>query len=119
MTMAGDAAAIADRIGRTTAGLGMASGRSLPRPVEGERFGAWTWYPELLARPVPRYTSYPTAAEFVDAPFAEAQAAALAALSGPVSLYLHIPFCEQICCIVAATPARPTAASASRPISAR
>lgn len=97
MTMAGDAAAIADRIGRTTAGPGMASGLSLPRPVEGERFGAWTWYPELLARPVPRYTSYPTAAEFVDAPFAEAQAAALAALSGPVSLYLHIPFCEQIC----------------------
>ena len=26
----------------------------------------WTYYPDLLARPVPRYTSYPTAAEFGD-----------------------------------------------------
>jgi oxygen-independent coproporphyrinogen-3 oxidase len=24
----------------------------------------WTYHPELLATPVPRYTSYPTAADF-------------------------------------------------------
>ncbi len=63
----------------------------------GERFADWIWYPELLARPVPRYTSYPTAAEFADAPMEEAQRAGLAALSGPVSLYLHIPYCQEIC----------------------
>ena len=26
----------------------------------------WTYYPDLLARPVPRYTSYPTAPHFHD-----------------------------------------------------
>ncbi len=66
----------------------------LPRP---ETFADWTYYPELLERPVPRYTSYPTAAEFVEESFEERQREALQALRGPVSLYLHIPFCEQIC----------------------
>ncbi|NMN06624.1 oxygen-independent coproporphyrinogen-3 oxidase [Novosphingobium sp. SG916] len=68
-----------------------------PPPGSGERFADWTWYPELLARPVPRYTSYPTAAEFADADLADAQRDALAALKGPVSLYLHIPYCQEIC----------------------
>ena len=27
---------------------------------------SWPFYPELLATPVPRYTSYPTAAEFIE-----------------------------------------------------
>ena len=27
----------------------------------------WPYYPDLLATPVPRYTSFPTAAEFSDA----------------------------------------------------
>ena len=27
----------------------------------------WTYHPDLLAMPVPRYTSFPTAAEFTDA----------------------------------------------------
>lgn len=66
-----------------------------------ERFGAWSYYPELLATPVPRYTSYPTAAEFVETPhsgsFAERHRDALRALRGSASLYLHIPFCEEIC----------------------
>lgn len=66
-------------------------------PQSGERFDDWTWYPELLARPVPRYTSYPTAAEFADADLADAQARALGLLRGPVSLYLHIPYCQEIC----------------------
>jgi len=27
---------------------------------------SWSYHPALLARPVPRYTSYPTAADFHD-----------------------------------------------------
>lgn len=62
-----------------------------------ETFAEWAYYPELLERPVPRYTSYPTAAEFVDESFEERQRAALQAVRGNVSLYLHIPYCQEIC----------------------
>ena len=62
-----------------------------------EHFADWTYYPELLAQPVPRYTSYPTAAEFVEESFEDRQRAALRALRGTVSLYLHIPYCQEIC----------------------
>ncbi|WP_408588946.1 oxygen-independent coproporphyrinogen III oxidase [Novosphingobium sp.] len=62
-----------------------------------ERFADWAYYPDLLARPVPRYTSYPTAAEFVEEPFGERQLAATRALRGDVSLYVHIPYCQDIC----------------------
>lgn len=57
------------------------------------------YLPALAARAVPRYTSYPTAAEFGPAVGAGDQAAALDAIAPgtPVSLYLHIPYCEQIC----------------------
>ncbi len=56
----------------------------------------WTYHPELLATPVPRYTSYPTAADFgmLDEGTIER---AIAGAVGDISLYLHIPFCEQIC----------------------
>lgn len=56
----------------------------------------WTYHPELLATPVPRYTSYPTAAEFgpIDV---DLYRSALQRTQGKVSLYVHIPFCEQIC----------------------
>lgn len=59
----------------------------------------WPYHPELLARPVPRYTSYPTAAEFTTQVGDAAQADALDRVGHdqPVSLYVHIPFCEQIC----------------------
>ena len=59
----------------------------------------WPYHPDLLARPVPRYTSYPTAAEFTDAPDAGDMASALEAVGAdtPVSLYLHIPYCHAIC----------------------
>lgn len=57
----------------------------------------WPFYPELLARPVPRYTSFPTATAFSDAVGPTELDAELRALTGEVSLYLHIPFCEQIC----------------------
>lgn len=56
----------------------------------------WTYHPELLATPVPRYTSYPTAADFGPLE-AGAIEHAIAGASGDVSLYLHIPFCDQIC----------------------
>lgn len=62
-----------------------------------EQFADWTYYPDLLARPVPRYTSYPTAAEFTEESFEDRQRAALRALRGTVSLYLHIPYCHEIC----------------------
>ena len=58
-----------------------------------------TYHADLLARPAPRYTSYPTAAEFHDGVGGNAQVEALAAIAPdePISLYLHIPFCEKIC----------------------
>ncbi|RVV98265.1 oxygen-independent coproporphyrinogen III oxidase [Mesobaculum littorinae] len=48
---------------------------------------------------VPRYTSYPTAPVFSADVGAAAQARALAALdpADPVSVYIHIPFCERLC----------------------
>ena len=56
----------------------------------------WPYHPDLLATPVPRYTSFPTAAEF--GPIDEAEYAdALSTATGDVSLYVHIPFCEKIC----------------------
>ena len=56
----------------------------------------WTYHPDLLARAVPRYTSYPTAADF--GPLEPgAIERAIGEAAGDVSLYLHIPFCEMIC----------------------
>jgi oxygen-independent coproporphyrinogen III oxidase len=52
----------------------------------------------------PRYTSYPTADRFVEAFSADDYAQALtqrrsgaAALALPLSLYIHVPFCESLC----------------------
>jgi oxygen-independent coproporphyrinogen-3 oxidase len=63
--------------------------------------------PDLLRRfdvPGPRYTSYPTADRFVEAFTEEAYVQALtqrrggaAAMALPLSLYLHVPFCESLC----------------------
>ena len=63
--------------------------------------------PELLRRydvAGPRYTSYPTADRFVEAFTAADYAQALqqrrsgaAAMVLPLSLYVHIPFCESLC----------------------
>ena len=56
----------------------------------------WPYHPDLLETPVPRYTSFPTAAEF--GPLDEsAYAEALSTATGDVSLYVHIPFCDKIC----------------------
>ncbi|WBX85967.1 radical SAM protein [Sphingosinicella microcystinivorans] len=58
----------------------------------------WRYYPELLSSAVPRYTSYPTAAEFrpVEAAF-HAQGLAAVEAETSLSLYLHIPYCDAIC----------------------
>jgi oxygen-independent coproporphyrinogen-3 oxidase len=59
----------------------------------------WTYHPELLATPVPRYTSYPTAADFTDGVDATDMAEAMADVAPDerISLYLHIPYCREIC----------------------
>ena len=53
----------------------------------------------LFEARVPRYTSYPTAPVFSPDVGAAEQATALAALdpAEPVSVYIHIPFCERLC----------------------
>ncbi|MEO6973207.1 MAG: oxygen-independent coproporphyrinogen III oxidase [Rhodoferax sp.] len=63
--------------------------------------------PGLLARfdvPGPRYTSYPTADRFVEAFTVDDYQRALnhrrnggPAMAQPLSLYVHIPFCESLC----------------------
>ena len=57
---------------------------------------------DLLAKydqRVPRYTSYPTAPHFSPAVDGAAYAGWLAALADgtPLSLYLHVPFCAELC----------------------
>lgn len=56
----------------------------------------WPYYPDLLETPVPRYTSFPTAAEF-GVMSSTRYAEALGSTNGAISLYIHIPFCEKIC----------------------
>ncbi len=60
--------------------------------------------PELLARydrPGPRYTSYPTAVEFAEefgpAAYGERLREAALDANGPLSLYVHLPFCDARC----------------------
>jgi oxygen-independent coproporphyrinogen-3 oxidase len=51
-------------------------------------------------RPGPRYTSYPTAVQFdetFDEPAYRARLRAAAVADGPLSLYVHLPFCAEQC----------------------
>lgn len=76
-------------------------------PVYESRLMTIVATPELLTRfdvPGPRYTSYPTADRFVEAFGEDDYVLALQQrrqLSGgaslPLSLYVHIPFCESLC----------------------
>jgi oxygen-independent coproporphyrinogen-3 oxidase len=79
------------------------------RPTERDRIR------ELIARydrPGPRYTSYPTAVEFSEEVGPAEYEARLEEANGrseaPLSLYLHLPFCEHRClfcgCHVIVTP---------------
>jgi len=56
----------------------------------------WPYHLDLLSTPVPRYTSFPTAAEFGEIEVRDYREA-LSQVEGDVSLYVHIPFCEKIC----------------------
>ena len=51
------------------------------------------------SRPVPRYTSYPTAPHFHEGIAADSYESWLASLAAEtaVSLYLHVPFCDRLC----------------------
>jgi oxygen-independent coproporphyrinogen III oxidase len=52
----------------------------------------------LAERAVPRYTSYPTAAQFTAAVDANVYAGWLAALpDAGISLYIHVPYCAELC----------------------
>ena len=56
--------------------------------------------PEMLLRFSgygPRYTSYPTAPEWVSSVSSKQLNVSIAGLSGPVSAYVHIPFCREQC----------------------
>lgn len=58
--------------------------------------------PSLLAlwnRPVPRYTSYPTAPQFypLNAEMLQEKLASFSRTQKPLSLYIHIPFCKTMC----------------------
>ena len=59
--------------------------------------------PEIIQRynrPGPRYTSYPTVPVWSEGYFSEDYAACLqkeGLNEQPISLYLHIPFCRQLC----------------------
>jgi len=68
---------------------------------------------QRLDRPGPRYTSYPTAVEFHDGVDKHTYQAKLAeanrvAADEPLSIYVHLPFCRQLCdfcaCNAMATP---------------
>jgi oxygen-independent coproporphyrinogen-3 oxidase len=56
------------------------------------RFAAWD-------RPVPRYTSYPTAPQFhaMDPQIYRSHLRSLGRSGKPLSLYIHIPFCRSMC----------------------
>ena len=72
---------------------------------------------ERYDRPGPRYTSYPTALEFHDGVRHDAYLAHLAEANrkgdAPLSVYMHLPFCEHRCsfcgCNVVITPHREVA----------
>src|SRR5260370_24233851 len=76
------------------------SDSSLHLRLNRERFEISEAFLEKYNRPGPRYTSYPTAPVWQDnfAPddLEQFYATANPALT-PISLYMHLPFCESMC----------------------
>lgn len=73
---------------------------------------------EKYDRPGPRYTSYPTApcwSDFTAADYEQRLRASAVRADEPVSLYVHLPFCEKLCwfcgCSVVVTQKRDKAAA--------
>ncbi len=60
------------------------------RTIDLEKFSRYS-------RPGPRYTSYPTALEFSDAFSYDRYLSFLEQGEGPLSLYVHLPFCRSAC----------------------
>ncbi|MAT35879.1 MAG: oxygen-independent coproporphyrinogen III oxidase [Ponticaulis sp.] len=54
---------------------------------------------EMAELPIPRYTSYPTAAQFQDTPDRATADLWIGSVSAQeaISVYVHVPFCEQLC----------------------
>lgn len=79
--------------------------RLVPREPDGSapaspEFAALVALIHQYDRPGPRYTSYPTAVEFseqFDEPAYRQRLAEAARRPDPLSLYLHLPFCEERC----------------------
>jgi oxygen-independent coproporphyrinogen-3 oxidase len=84
----------------------MANAHNFPLSQDGETFQVSEEILRKYNRPGPRYTSYPTAPVWqenfgpsdLEEIFSQADAA-----GGPVSLYMHIPFCESLCLFCACT----------------
>lgn len=77
----------------------------------------WDYIPEYALAQTPRYTSYPPANRFttdVDAIKAGSAIAALPA-NAPLSLYLHIPFCQKLCWYCGCHTSVPTIADPVEP----
>jgi oxygen-independent coproporphyrinogen-3 oxidase len=85
----------------------MSSGRAhAPRQNE------WVFIPELAMEALPRYTSYPPANRFTPHVGEAAAKQALNALPAGVrlSLYIHIPYCRQLCWYCGCNTSVPTRA---------
>ena len=70
--------------------------------------------PKLLPfalQDVPRYTSYPTAVQFQSefSPDTADEWLSAVALDGPLSAYVNIPFCRQVCWYCGSQPSVPNA----------
>jgi oxygen-independent coproporphyrinogen-3 oxidase len=75
--------------------------RAMQTTAQAHVIPRWHFDPELLRRydrPGPRYTSYPTAPQFHDGfGWPQLREAIEQAPAGPLSLYIHVPFCSSPC----------------------
>jgi oxygen-independent coproporphyrinogen-3 oxidase len=72
---------------------------SSDRKPETHLDAAWTYLPEYASEALPRYTSYPPANRFHAGVGPKQAKGAIRALpsGATISLYLHIPYCQQLC----------------------
>ena len=76
-----------------------------PRPGLATQISTVPVLPDRLDRPTPRYTSYPTAPHFHAGIDADRYGAWLRSIPdrSRLSLYVHIPFCDRLCCFCGCT----------------